>query len=63
MERDPFDVELEMLRDFYGKWVDFHKIPRDKLHHRKMETAAQSMVDAAHVLHEFYTPSQIKLAS
>ena len=46
--------ECDMLRAFYIAWVDMHKIPRDPLHRRKMEVAAQLLVDRAHDLKEFY---------
>jgi hypothetical protein len=51
---DPIAIELAMLRDFYTKWAGLHSIPRDKLHRRKQEFAAQEMVDAAHTLANFY---------
>lgn len=46
--------ELDLLREFYVAWVDLHKIPRDKLHRRKQEVAAQKLVDCGHALKFFY---------
>lgn len=51
---DPFNVELDLLREFYTAWVGLHKIPRDKLHRRKQENAAQKLVDCGHALRQFY---------
>lgn len=55
---DPVAIELAMLRDFYTKWARLHSIPRDRLHRNKQEMAAQEMVDAAHVLANFYKMHQ-----
>ena len=52
------DAELGMLRAFYRSWIAFHKIPRDKLHRRKQETAAQIMLDNAHDLQNYYKSQQ-----
>lgn len=53
-ERDPLNVEVEFLREFYTAWVTLHKIPRDKIHRGQQERAAQELVDAAHQLKFFY---------
>lgn len=54
MSESAFDTEIGMLREFYRSWVALHTIPKDKLHRRKQEAAAQLLVDNAHVLRLFY---------
>lgn len=49
------DAELSMLRTFYGRWTELHSIPRDRLHRRQQEVAAQEMVDAHNALKNFYS--------
>lgn len=51
---DPIQAELQLLREFYASWVYLHTIPRDHLHRKKQETAAQELVDAGHALRAFY---------
>lgn len=50
------DVELDALREFYRAWVRLHSIPRDALHRKKQEAAAQEMVDQHHFLAKLYKP-------
>ena len=40
-------IELELLNDFYACWCNLHSIPRDAMHRKKMEHAAQRLVDSA----------------
>ena len=47
------NLELDLLRDFYAHWCTLHSIPRDQLHRRKMELAAQRLVDAGHAVAAF----------
>lgn len=49
------EMERDMLREFYGAWRDFHEIPRDRVHRRKQELAAQRLVDANATLASYYT--------
>ena len=44
------EVELELLNDFYACWCNLHSIPRSNINRKKMELAAQRMVDAAHAV-------------
>lgn len=48
------DTELILLRTFYGKWTEFHSIPRDRLHRRQQEVASQEMVEAHNALKLLY---------
>lgn len=51
----PFDeAELQTLRDFYTKWEALHAIPKDKMHRKQAEDAAQQLVDQAHILRRMY---------
>jgi hypothetical protein len=51
-ERDPIDAELELLRDFFAKWENFHQVA--KLGNRKStEMAAQRMVSSATAYRNF----------
>ena len=43
-DRDPFNVELDMLRDFYAHWKVLHMDPERRI---KLQ-AAESMVKIAH---------------
>lgn len=54
----PEAFELAMLREFYKSWVALHKIPRDKLHRKKQEVAAQVLVNNAHTLANYYESMQ-----
>lgn len=54
LSEDPYQVEMDLLREFYVTWVSLHKIPRDKLHRKKQEAAAQTLVDCGHSLRIFY---------
>lgn len=51
------DIEMDMLREFYRSWIALHTIPKDKLHRRQQEAAAQLLVDNAHTLKNFYKGS------
>ena len=44
--------ELQMLRHFYQRWEEFHKIPNDKAHRQEHEMAAMLLVDAATALRQ-----------
>ena len=44
-------MELEMLRQFYGAWVGLHTLPREDSD--AMEQAAQYLMECAHVVREF----------
>ncbi len=59
--REPLDLEVYLLRDFFDKWEALHAIKRDKLHRNKQEQAAQSLVEAAYAVRHFRSP--VKLAS
>ena len=48
------DAELQLLRDFYTSWVAFHTIPRDGIHRKQQEEAAQVMTNNGHALKLFY---------
>lgn len=51
----PFDeAELGTLREFYTAWEALHAIPRDKIHRKQAEEAAQALVNQAHVLRRMY---------
>jgi hypothetical protein len=63
VDRDPFDLELELLRDFYACWCQLHSIPRDSLHRKKQELAAQRLVDSAHAVAAFKKEEKPKLVS
>ncbi len=50
-----YDVaEADMLREFYKRWEILHGIGNDKLHRKKKEEAAQSLVEQAHLLRRLY---------
>lgn len=54
IERDPFDMELEMLREFFDCWEAFHKHASNKLEPRRyLEQAAQRLTDAANSYRAF----------
>jgi hypothetical protein len=57
---DSYNVEMDLLREFYVAWVALHKIPRDKLHRNKQEAAAQTLVDAGHSLRIFYQGNEYR---
>jgi hypothetical protein len=48
------NTDLVLLRAFYSTWTEFHSVPRDRLHRRQHEIAAQEMVDAHNALKLFY---------
>ncbi len=48
--------ELTMLRTFYERWEEFHKIPNDKAHRKEHEMAAMLLVDAATALRQLKAP-------
>ena len=52
MERDPIDAELELLRDFFAKWENFHQVAKGKNRH-STEMAAQRMIDCATAYRQF----------
>lgn len=54
------EAELVLLRAFYVAWGAFHSIPRDVVHRRRQEAAAQEMVDAANTLKIFYEANASK---
>jgi hypothetical protein len=53
------EIELDMLRDFHGKWKHLHSLKNDKIHRNQLERAAQDLVDAADTLENFYHPIQL----
>ncbi len=55
------DVELDMLRDFYTKWLALHGIPTTDENMQRKKEAAQALVDASRVISSFRSP--VKLAS
>ena len=56
---DNTHIELDMLRDFYQKWVGMHRLIRDENHKMQRENAAGSLVEANHTLMRFYTLNPI----
>ncbi len=51
----PFDeAELSTLRAFYESWRALHKIPRDSIHRKQQEEAAQKLCDNATLLRRMY---------
>lgn len=56
MESDPLNVELELLREFHTRWVEFHAIPRDKLHRNQLLAASQNLVEASNAIKAFDKP-------
>ena len=52
------DAELTLLRAFYESWVALHTIPRDGMHRRQQEEAAQIMTDNAHAVRRLYQGTQ-----
>ncbi len=44
------EIELELLNDFYACWCNLHSLPRDEMHRKRMELAAQRLVDSAHAV-------------
>ena len=44
------DIEKELLQDFYACWCNLHSLPRDAMHRKRMELAAQRLVDSAHAV-------------
>ena len=42
------DIEKELLNDFYACWCELHSLRRSEAHRKKLELAAQRLVDAAH---------------
>lgn len=44
------ELELELLNDFYACWCELHSIPRDAMHRKMQERAAQRLVDSAHAV-------------
>lgn len=51
------ETELELLKDFYQRWVTMHAIKSDELHLRKKQQAAQDLWDQAQKLKNFYLPT------
>lgn len=47
------DAELEMLREFFACWEAFHATPKDRLHRKQLEAAAQRMLDAANTIRRY----------
>lgn len=47
---DTDSIELDLLNDFYACWCNLHSIPRDQPHRKRMELAAQRLVDSAHAV-------------
>lgn len=60
-ERDPFDVELDMLREFFDCWEALHAIRKHPVHRRQQEAAAQRLVDCAHTIRAFRQPVKLEL--
>ena len=50
--RDPVDAELELLRDFFVKWENFHQIAKGP-NKTSAGAAAQRMVDCATAYRNF----------
>ena len=50
--RDPIDAELELLRDFFVKWENFHQIARGK-DREASEKAAERLVATATAYRNF----------
>jgi hypothetical protein len=51
----PFDeAELGFLREFYAAWERLHKLPKDQMHRKQAEQAAQELVNHAHILRRMY---------
>lgn len=51
-DRESINAELELLRDFFIKWENFHEIAKGKIRHRT-EMAAQRMVTSADAYKQF----------
>ncbi len=49
-----YKTEMQLLRDFYEKWVKMHAIKTDDLHMNKKKMAAQEMWDQAQRLKNLY---------
>lgn len=47
-------AELDTLREFYRAWEALHELPKDKLHRKQCEEAAQALVSHAHILRRMY---------
>lgn len=47
------NIELELLQDFYACWCNLHSIPRSNANRKKLELAAQRLVDAGHAVATF----------
>lgn len=51
----PFDqAELDTLRAFYKAWEALHAIPKDKIHKKQANEAAEALVNQAHILRRMY---------
>ncbi len=63
MERDPLNIKLELLQDFYQQWEKFHQTANSNLPKAQKALAAQNMLDCADSLRAFYKPVKLVLAS
>lgn len=53
-------AELDTLRAFYMAWEALHEIPKDKMHRKQAEEAAQRLVSQAHVLRRMYVKEPVQ---
>ena len=53
------EYELSVLRAFYDAWEALHAMPKDNMHRKKQEIAAQNLVDARNAVRTFDGPSII----
>ncbi len=60
-ERDPFNVEMDLLRNFFDKWAALHQIPTNETNMQQKRQAAQDLVGAAWAVRHFRSP--VSLAS
>jgi flagellar hook-associated protein FlgK len=60
-KKPAFDqAELDTLRAFYKAWEALHAIPKDKLHKKQAQEAAQTLVEQAHVLRRMYAQEPVQ---
>lgn len=60
-DRDPLEMELSLLREFYSRWKQLHMVNRkDPDWKYRSEQAAQLVVDAHHDIQTFHGKDKSK---
>lgn len=59
LARNPIEPELSFLREFYDSWMAMHAIPNDKMHGKKREDAAKTVMENHKRLQRLKEPRQL----